>query len=62
MKEMQKMGIVVVLTMTQPQPLSLLRKTNFIPDILPEKYLFSSIEDCSVWLSEYSRNGEIQPL
>jgi len=36
-KEMQKMGIVVVLSMTQPQPLSLLRKTRFIPDILPEK-------------------------
>jgi SulP family sulfate permease len=54
-KEMQKMGIIVVLTMTQPQPLSLLRKTKFIPDILPEKYLFNSIEDCSVWLSEYSR-------
>ena len=61
-KEMQKMGIVVVLTMIQPQPLSLLRKTNFIPDILPEKYLFNSIEDCSVWLSEYFRNNEIQPL
>lgn len=61
-KEMQKMGIVVVLTMTQPQPLSLLRKTKFIPDILPEKYLFKSIEECSVWLSEYSRNKVIQPL
>ncbi|MDF1573941.1 MAG: SulP family inorganic anion transporter [Bacteroidales bacterium] len=58
-KEMQKTGIIVVLTMTQPQPLSLLRKTKFIPEILPEKYLFSSIEDCSVWLSEYSRNNEI---
>ncbi|MFH0757796.1 MAG: SulP family inorganic anion transporter [Bacteroidota bacterium] len=54
-KEMQKMGIVVVLTMTQPQPLSLFIKTKFVPDILPEKYLFDSIEDCAVWLSEYSR-------
>ena len=60
-KEMQKMGIVVVLTMIQPQPLSLLRKTKFIPDILPEKYLFHSIEDCAIWLSEYARNNEIQP-
>jgi SulP family sulfate permease len=54
-KEMQKMGIIVVLTMTQPQPMSLLRKTKFIPDILPVKYLFNSIEECAGWLSEYSR-------
>jgi len=54
-KEMQKAGIIVVLTMTQPQPMSLLRKTKFIPDILPEKFLFSSIEACAEWLSEYSR-------
>lgn len=52
-KEMQKMDIVVVLTMTQPQPLSLLRKTRFIPDILPEKYLFDSIEACTLWLTTY---------
>jgi SulP family sulfate permease len=58
-KEMQKMGIVVVLTMTQAQPLTLLRKTKFIPDILPEKYLFDSIEDCAVWLSEYSRKDRV---
>jgi SulP family sulfate permease len=54
-KEMQKMGIIVVLTMIQPQPLSLLRKTKFVPDILPEKYLFGSIEECAAWLSDYSR-------
>ena len=59
-KEMQKMGIVVVLTMIQAQPLSLLRKTKFIPDILPEKYLFNSIEDCAAWLSEYSRQNGIK--
>ncbi len=52
-KEMQKMDIVVVLTMTQPQPLSLLRKTRFIPEIMPEKYLFKSIEACTLWLTEY---------
>jgi len=54
-KEMQKAGIIVVLTMTQPQPMSLFRKTKFIPDILPEKYLFNSIEACAEWLSDHSR-------
>jgi sulfate permease, SulP family len=52
-KEMQKAGIIVVLTMTQPQPLYLLRKNHLIPEILPEKYLFNNIEDCAAWLKEY---------
>lgn len=55
-KEMQKMGIIVVLTMTQSQPLYLLRKNHLIPEILPEKYLFKSIEECSVWLKEYCKD------
>jgi SulP family sulfate permease len=54
-KEMQKMGIVVVLTMTQAQPLYLLQKNHLIPDILPEKYLFKTIEDCASWLEEYCK-------
>lgn len=49
-KEMDKAGIIVVLTMTQPQPLSLFRKTRLVPEIIPEKYLFESIEDCNSWL------------
>ncbi len=52
-KEMQKMGIIVVLTMTQAQPLYLLKKNRVIPDILPEEYLFIGIEDCAKWLKEY---------
>jgi len=52
-KEMQKMGITVVLTMTHPQPLYLFKKNNLIPDVIPEKYLFKSIDDCAIWLKEY---------
>jgi SulP family sulfate permease len=55
-KEMQKMGIVVVLTMTQAQPLYLLQKNHLIPEILPENYLFKTIEDCAVWLEEYCKD------
>jgi SulP family sulfate permease len=54
-KEMQKMGIVVVLTMPQVQPLYLLRKNHLVPDILSEKYIFNTIEDCSTWLKEYCK-------
>lgn len=52
-KEMQKNGITVVLTMLQQQPLYLLQKNRLIPDILPEKYLLDTIEDCSIWLKEF---------
>jgi len=54
-KEMQKMGIIVVLTMIQSQPLYLLKQNRMIPNILPEKYLFDSIEDCSDWLKSYCK-------
>lgn len=56
--EMQKMGITVVLTMTQPQPLYLLRKNRFIPSIIPEEFLFESIEDCADWLKDYCEKFE----
>lgn len=52
-KEMQKTGITVVLTMTQPQPMYLLRKTRFVPEVVPEEYMFPSIQDCAVWLKKY---------
>ncbi len=57
-KEMQKAGIVVVLTMTQDQPLFLLRKTHMVPEVLPEEYLFDSIEDCAKWLEGYCKDWE----
>ncbi|NQU51426.1 MAG: SulP family inorganic anion transporter [Bacteroidetes bacterium] len=52
-KEMQKLGIIVVLTMTQSQPLYLFKRNRLVPEIIPEKYLFDTIEDCAIWLQEY---------
>ena len=52
-KEMQKMGIIVVLTMTPPQPLYLFKKNRLVPELIPEKYLFDTIDDCAIWLKEY---------
>lgn len=58
-KEMQKMGIIVVFTMTQPQPLYLFRRNRFIPNIVPEEYFFESIEDCALWLKEFHKEENI---
>ena len=52
-KEMQKLGITVVMTMLQNQPQYLLRKNSFIPNIIDENNLFDTIEDCAIWLKKY---------
>jgi sulfate permease, SulP family len=52
-KEMQDLGITVVLTMPQTQPLYLFKKNKFIPNIIPEKLVFKSIEDCANWLTDF---------
>lgn len=57
-REMQKAGIKVVLTMTQPQPLYMLKKNRLIPEILPEDCLFESIEECASWLKDYTAMWE----
>jgi SulP family sulfate permease len=54
-KEMQNMGIVVLITMPQPQPLYLFKQNKFIPGIIPEDLVFNSIEDCSNWLIEFHK-------
>lgn len=58
-KEMQKMGAIVVFTMLQPQPMYLFRKNKFIPNIIPEGYIFENIEQCAQWLKEYYNEKEI---
>jgi len=51
-KEMQKSGITVLMTMVQSQPLYLFEKNRFIPNILSKKHVFNSIEDCANWISK----------
>lgn len=52
-KEMQALDITVVLTMTQAQPMYLFRQNRFVPEVIPEKYLFDSIEECAEWLKGF---------
>ncbi len=58
-KEMQKMNIIVVLTMTQAQPLYLFNKNRFIPGVIPNKYMFENIEECAKWLKKHYSELEI---
>jgi SulP family sulfate permease len=54
--EMQKMGVTVVFTMTQSQPMYLLKRNKFVPEIVPEDYFFDSIEDCANWLKTFKKS------
>jgi SulP family sulfate permease len=53
-KQMQKMGIIVVLTMPQSQPMVLLTQNKFIPRVIPQDLVFNNIDDCAIWLKEFS--------
>ena len=49
-KDLQKKGVVVVLTSVQDQPLYMLKKIGLIPDIIPEMHVFPTFTDCEMWL------------
>jgi sulfate permease, SulP family len=57
-KEMQKMGIIVLMTQPQKQPMYLFKKNRFIPDIISEQNVFANIKDCSAWLKEYYNSNQ----
>ena len=57
-KEMQKMGITVVLSMPQTQPLHLLKRTGFIPTIIPRELIFETVDDCAKWLKIFLKNNQ----
>jgi len=48
--ELQGKDVIVVLTGVQPQPLDMLKKIDIVPALIPEMHLFSTFEDCEVWL------------
>lgn len=51
-KELQERGILVLMTIIQPQPEYLLRKMDFIPDVIKPEYTFKTFEDCTEFLKK----------
>ena len=56
-KQMQQMGITVVMTKPQEQPLVLLKQNRFIPEIIPNELVFESIDHCANWLKNYNKSS-----
>lgn len=49
-KELQGRGVLVLMTIIQPQPEYILRKMNYIPLVVPEEHTFATFEDCTDFL------------
>ena len=51
-KDLQKRGITVLMTIIQPQPLYMLNTFGFIPDLIPEEHTFKTFGECTEFLKE----------
>ena len=49
-KDLQKKGITVLMTIIQPQPMYMLKTLHIIPDLLPEHLTFKTFEECTQFL------------
>lgn len=51
-KDLQERGVMVLMTIIQPQAMTMLTKMNIIPGLVPEEHTFKTFEDCTDFLRE----------
>lgn len=49
-KDLQERGVMVLMTIIQPQAMTMLTKMNIIPGLVPEEHTFKTFEDCTDFL------------
>lgn len=49
-KDLQSCGIMVLMTIIQPQPLYMMEKVDLIPGLVPKDHTFKTFEDCTQYL------------
>lgn len=49
-KDLQARGVMVLMTIIQPQPMYMLTKMKLIPELVPEEHTFKTFEDCTAFL------------
>ncbi len=49
-KDLQARGIMVLMTIIQPQPMYMLKTMKLIPEVVPEEHTFKTFEDCTEFL------------
>ena len=50
-KDLQARGIMVLMTIIQPQPLYMLKTMKLIPEVVPEEHPFKTFEECTEFFS-----------
>ena len=58
-KDLQQRGIIVFMTIIQPQPLYMLTSMKLIPETLPEEHTFKTFEECTERLKMMQKEGQI---
>ncbi len=61
-KQLHDKDVKVVFSMVQEEPLYIMKRSGFIPDVIPEKYSFETIQDCAVWLKAYCEENSINKI
>ena len=51
-KELQDRGVLVLMTIIQPQPMYMLKTMNVIPALVPEEHTFATFEECTAFLKK----------
>ncbi len=51
-KELQDRGVLVLMTIIQPQPMYMLKTMKVIPELVPELHTFETFEDCTEFLKK----------
>ena len=51
-KDLQSRGILVLMTIIQPQPMYMLKTLHVIPAVVPEEHTFKTFESCVSFLSQ----------
>ncbi len=56
--DLQKKGVVVLLTGVKPQPLDMMKKIGIVPDLVPDIHVFDQFKNCETWLKENLETGD----
>lgn len=51
-KDLQARGIMVLMTIIQPQPMYMLKTMKLIPEVVPEEHTFKTFEECTEFLAK----------
>ena len=58
-KDLQEKGITFLITIIQPQPMYMLKRTKLIPSLIPEEHIFDTYDKCTDYVNESYNKKEL---